>query len=710
MKFFRYLLLACISLGFCVSLKAQSKFLLQTDKEFYYSGETIRLDIWTLNAVSMLPNTFAESITIDFVEPTGKVIQTKKLFTSPYSLQIKVPEVLKTGYFRLVCNAKNETPSVLTFPIYSLQDAEKSTSVTSALPVRLFAKAQSGRLVKRGNDTILLRALDKDSIGVSVLISAFNENDSLLSFIQTDQNGVGFIKQNNQTNVYKFVLSDLKDSLVTQDSIPVHFKTKTSKDSVFIQLTNSNFVIKNFNFEQTYTFSFLQFDKVVLSFPLKMEDLGKIKSISLSKLSLPNGILSLRLDSLGTSIQEQQLAIFKESILNENPVSQLKSKIKINSNVKTPFLAIKMLDSKKVLYETTSLQSKLISQTGNDLLFPLSLPNKEDLNRYIALNLFDLNTKAAYKKTLIPFQFDCTSYKDLFLTFLLPETWKGIQIPCDSIIYYESILKKHIHSESPFLAYAFSEHRKHVSQLQIQKATPYRYHPLKISINLSEAQIAALQEQKKIKQIASIYDASTPVAQSKLHFDVVYRMKEYNFPSTMKQTLIQMIPELKVSSNLKGKVTQLKIYPYMTRYPYPDSPLILINNIPTYEIDDLFTIDPNNVDSIAVINTYLSFKQLDYFGRNGVLAVFLKLGIDNPLENGTHSLPKIAIEPVADYEIPKSKVDLRPIIYWNAQFSNQADKSFKFKLPSYSSTFTIQIQGISKEGYLINQMLELPSN
>lgn len=708
MRFFRYFLLLSFSLGFCVSLQAQTKFLLQTDKDFYYSGETISLDIWTLNASSLQATTFSESITVDFVEPSGKIIQTKKLFTNPYSLQIKIPDVLKTGYFRLVSNSINETPSVLTFPIYSLQDAEKSASTTTTQATQLVAKAKSGRLVTNGNDTILIRLIDKDSIGVSSLVSAFNEKDSLLAYIQTDQNGVGFIKQNNHTKNYNFVYSDLKTSLLVQDSIPMHFKANTSKDSVFIQLTYSDLNENKPNFDNIYHFSFLQFDKVVLEIPLKMNSLGFNKFIKLSKRSLPNGILTLRLDSLGTKIQERQMGVFKEANSQENPFSQIKStQIKLNTNAENPYLAIKLFDSKKTSYQSASLQSKLISQTGNDKLFPLSLPDKVTLERYIALNLFDLSTKKAYQINPASFKFDGSTFKGQILTFLLTETWKGVQIHSDSIPFYEMILKRHIHSESPFLAYAFYENRKHIRPLQVQQATKHSYHPLKISPLLTDAQILTLQEQKKIKQIASIYDTSPPITPAKLHFDMVYRMKEYNYPPTMKQTLVQMIPELNISSNLKGKVTQIKIYPYMTRYTYPDSPLILINSIPTYEIGDLFTIDPNNIDSIAVINTYLSFKQLDYFGKNGVLAIFLKLGVDNPLDNAAHVLPKVAIEPKADYEIPHSKIDLRPILFWNAQFSSQANKTFTYKQPSYSSTFSVQIQGIDNDGNLIDQTVDL---
>jgi len=145
----------------------------------------------------------------------------------------------------------------------------------------------------------------------------------------------------------------------------------------------------------------------------------------------------------------------------------------------------------------------------------------------------------------------------------------------------------------------------------------------------------------------------------------------------------------------------------MTRNTYPDSPLILINDIPSFEIDDIFQIDPNNVDSIAIINTYLSFKQLDYFGKNGVLAIYLKLGVDNPLENSLTSVPSVSQEPTTNFDVQNSGIDLRPVLYWNSTISAEKTSYIKFVRPSYESTFNVQIQGFSENGNLMESVVPI---
>ncbi|NCP84548.1 MAG: hypothetical protein GW823_06560 [Bacteroidetes bacterium] len=686
---------------------AQTRLFLQTDNDFYYSGETISLAIWPIDATSLKAVPFSETLRIDLVDAAGKVIFTKNIFSSPYQLNIALPEKLKSAYYRLVCNFSKTKPTVLTFPIYSLQDADKSASNSNRTPSFMRAKALSGKLVKNGMEPILLRVFDENLIGVSTLVSVFDENDSLLTFVQTDKNGIASIKQNETSKVYKFVSNELSTVLTVSESTPIHFKVSAQKDSIKI---NVDLLLNNSDSlnVSSYSVSIHQNANKIQTFDIPKDSINKNLSFRFSRNDLPQGLLTIQLDSLQTSVQEQLISNFHVEFNKKSVVSQIASTIfEVSSVSSTENFAVKIYDAKKLDYKPTSLQHKLLFQATSGSLYPMNFSEDRFLDFYTALGVFNSTNLQQYVQEPTISDFDCKAFDGKILSFLVNETWQGIQIPCDSIQFYDEILKRYIQNKSSVFAYSFNTDRKHLEKITLEISTKVRYPAINLSLDINEANLISIREQKKIKQIASIYDTSENREKASLHFDKVYRLKDYNFPSTMNQTLAQVVSELSISISLKDKVTQMRIYPYMTRNTYPDSPLILINDIPSFEIDDIFQIDPNNVDSIAIINTYLSFKQLDYFGKNGVLAIYLKLGVDNPLENSLTSVPSVSQEPTTNFDVQNSGIDLRPVLYWNSTISAEKTSYIKFVRPSYESTFNVQIQGFSENGNLMESVVPI---
>jgi len=710
MKIRYFLILLLFTLSVNHVLSAQTRLFVQTDNESYYSGETISLAVWPIDATSLKAAPFSETIRIDLVDESGKVIFSKNIFSSPYKFNIAIPEKLKSAYYRLVCNASNIKPTVLTFPIYSLQDADKSTSISNRTPAFIRAKALSGKLVKNGNEPISLRVFDENLIGVSTLVSVFDEKDSLLTFVQTDKNGIASFQQNESSLSYKFVSNELSTVLNVSESSPIHFKISTQKDSIIIAV--SHLLSRTDSLGLTsHSVSIHQNDNEIKSFEIPQDSINSTFSIRLSRNDLPQGILTIQLNNSQKSIQEQMISNFHFEKRSINAVTQIDvNAFHVAKVSEAEKLSVKIYDSKKQEFKPRSLQHKLLFQTTSGTLFPMESSNDDLLDSYTSLGVFNSTNLQQYVQEPTITGFDCKAYDGKILSFLVNETWQGVQIPCDSILFYDEILKKYVQSESSVLAYSFNTDRKHLDKITLEKSTKVRYPALKLPLDITEIDLISIREQKKIKQIASIYDTSENQEKASLHFDKVYRLKEYNFPSTMNQTLAQVVAELNISINLKDKVTQLSIYPYMTRNPYPDSPLILINDVPTFEMEDIFQIDPNNVDSIAIINTYLSFKQLDYFGKNGVLAIYLKLGVDNPLENTLNSIPAVSKIPKPNSEILHSEIDLRPILYWNATIASENITLVQFIKPSYESTFSVFVQGFSENGNLIESVIPISNH
>ena len=76
-RYFFILLLFAVCLNH--TSVAQTKLFLQTDNDFYYSGETISLAIWPIDATSLKAVPFSEIIRIDLVDASGKVIFSKNI-------------------------------------------------------------------------------------------------------------------------------------------------------------------------------------------------------------------------------------------------------------------------------------------------------------------------------------------------------------------------------------------------------------------------------------------------------------------------------------------------------------------------------------------------------------------------------------------------------------------------------------------------------
>ena len=78
MKIRYFLILLLFTLSVNHVLSAQTRLFVQTDNESYYSGETISLAVWPIDATSLKAAPFSETIRIDLVDESGKVIFSKK--------------------------------------------------------------------------------------------------------------------------------------------------------------------------------------------------------------------------------------------------------------------------------------------------------------------------------------------------------------------------------------------------------------------------------------------------------------------------------------------------------------------------------------------------------------------------------------------------------------------------------------------------------
>ncbi len=171
---------------------------------------------------------------------------------------------------------------------------------------------------------------------------------------------------------------------------------------------------------------------------------------------------------------------------------------------------------------------------------------------------------------------------------------------------------------------------------------------------------------------------------------------------TMEEVFRELVPAV----NVKGKIGDRYLSMINDElFQTFDDPIVLLDNVPIYNIEKLLEINPKKIKKIDLINSYYL---LGDFMVGGILSI--KTNTDNfakyQWENETAFVEYKTISPSTSLRSPNynnaatkgsTKADFRTILYWNP-IVDLRSTSFEFYTSDHLSEYEIIIRGMTIDG------------
>ncbi|MFC2125786.1 hypothetical protein ACFLU5_13340 [Bacteroidota bacterium] len=144
-----------------------------------------------------------------------------------------------------------------------------------------------------------------------------------------------------------------------------------------------------------------------------------------------------------------------------------------------------------------------------------------------------------------------------------------------------------------------------------------------------------------------------------------------------------------------------------------DNPMIFVNDEPYLDIIPVMELNPMDIENIEVHKALEAIKLLGEVGRNGILNINLKKGVEMNLNSG-QSKQTIKLfgllenNIVPDYEYTPDFPDFREFLYWNGNINSDSDEGFKFSFNTslLEGKYTILMIGQTESGELLYKTIE----
>lgn len=184
--------------------------------------------------------------------------------------------------------------------------------------------------------------------------------------------------------------------------------------------------------------------------------------------------------------------------------------------------------------------------------------------------------------------------------------------------------------------------------------------------------------------------------------DYSSKLADFNTLPTMKEVIRGIVPKAHVKKE-NGR-NRIYLSPKISSFKYEDTPLILINNIPTFNDSLVLTLDVKSVEKIEVRNTIRSISYFGTFGSKGVLSILLKKGVENPIKLHFDNLMMIeGTNPMATFNTYRQRSsedkipDFRQMLYWNSSVNTDENGKavVEFDNNDLPSGYAIYIEGVS---------------
>jgi hypothetical protein len=186
--------------------------------------------------------------------------------------------------------------------------------------------------------------------------------------------------------------------------------------------------------------------------------------------------------------------------------------------------------------------------------------------------------------------------------------------------------------------------------------------------------------------------------------DKTIYLSDFVSMESLETVINEIVPHIKVRK--KSQHSFFKVYDDKTGIYY-DDPLVLIDNLPIYSVDELLTIHPSLIERIELINH--TYVYGDYIIQ-GLIAIYTSTDNFGNIVL-PHSFTSLEFQASTDPVIFKPSLyqtnekkesrspDFRTILYWNPDFQlSSSGREFSFYTSDHASVYEIIIHGTTNNG------------
>jgi hypothetical protein len=173
---------------------------------------------------------------------------------------------------------------------------------------------------------------------------------------------------------------------------------------------------------------------------------------------------------------------------------------------------------------------------------------------------------------------------------------------------------------------------------------------------------------------------------------------------SLEDIFVELVPTV----SLKGKIGSRKLYVFDRNiYRDLDNPLVLLDNVPVNDIENLLLIEPSNLDAISVYNTEYRLGDFSFGGVISLKTNTAEFGgfkwTDNSVFLNFKTLNKRKTFLHTKHRTPDSKSnrepDFRTILYWNPEINFKGNpEQLSFYTSDHLSGYEIIARGFTKDG------------
>jgi len=200
------------------------------------------------------------------------------------------------------------------------------------------------------------------------------------------------------------------------------------------------------------------------------------------------------------------------------------------------------------------------------------------------------------------------------------------------------------------------------------------------------------QNKKAEEKDEELWHLNKPWENIKLYryHDIQIIMDDYHTFETMKQTIKELVPYVNF---IKKK--NIRVFDVDNRRNFKNTPLFLLDGIPTHSDSLILSLDPRNIFKIEVLNTRKTLMQVGNIGQNGLIAFFTKSGVNDNIFPSIAKTKAMGID-INTKVFKENNAILHPVQYWKP--FNEYSEIIQFIMPGYPASFILIVEGFDANG------------
>ncbi|MEO9964271.1 MAG: hypothetical protein ABJF11_00690 [Reichenbachiella sp.] len=676
-----------------LSSKAQDHQYITTNKVNYVVGHQVLFDVFRFDQTGVSKEEEEEVlIAMDLVAPTGDIVQTKSFIKSEEGCYFfSLSDSLETGIYRLVANSAGAFQAIKRVHVFGLELEEQLPRSAKQIDHII----EGGTLGLNMSAKVAVRVTDSNGAGLLTKGTLVNSVDSLVTYIDTDANGLASFDFTPSDSLYKVRFgTQTLELAISNQPITTQLERKDGQMNFKIGNTTGSPAVISIAIDGNKSVEF--------AMEAQMDS-----TIQIATSALTYGLHKVDL-TLGAALRSYYTFVKP----NDTPDINLQ-KMELAANEQSEFAIEDAEDaidrvSVTIIDDLDYVELNFYEEYYLDQLdLDLQVVGNRDLDAYV---LFYANTEEKVNQErmdavktggVLSYKFE---YPFDEVSMLNLSTMKAVDMRSENIRGIHDF-EKSVGEKSQIYPYHFTTYLQPIKPADFREKVLYSYPALKSIITIGEREVNLIKAYDLQKNILLSYQTNEKEDQKLPAPDYVYNLTDYDVPNTMIDMINYVVKFVSVLKNNDG-TAELSMYRYMSTYKYRGNPLIFLNDLPIYDARTILNLNPKDFERVEVRNSYQSNGHLGNFSLNGSVSFFLKEGVDNPLEDAYSDLP--IIESCTNFNKKSTgseyAPDFRHQLYWNSDLRKTKDSFWvDMKSSDLNTTYKIQVTAFMKDGTVVQE-------